>query len=79
MCPFFSPPSQMPALQAMMFFTPRHVVLGILGGQIFYANNDGGFNRVFQEMIRDQNIDIRFNFEVRVSRRDNQIEISSGK
>ncbi len=54
-----------------MICTPSRVVLATIAGQFWYANNDGGFNRVFQEMVREQDIDIRFSFEVRVIYRTN--------
>ncbi len=54
-----------------MICTPSRVVLATIAGQFWYANNDGGFNRVFQEMVKEQDIDIRFSFEVRVIYRTN--------
>ena len=64
-----------------MICTPSRVVLATIAGQFWYANNDGGFNRVFQEMVKEQDIDIRFSFEVRVIYRTNHrksFDISTG-
>ncbi len=52
-----STPSQMAALHAFMYYTPSRLVLVLLAGQFFYADNEGGFNRMFEEMIKDQDID----------------------
>ncbi len=61
----------MAALHAFMYYTPSRLVLVLLAGQFFYADNEGGFNRMFEEMIKDQDIDITYNFEARVKKSRN--------
>ncbi len=61
----------MAALHAFMYYTPSRLVLVLLAGQFFYADNEGGFNRMFEEMIKDQDIYIAYNFEARVKKSRN--------
>ena len=52
----------------MVWITPRYLVTGFFAGQslAFRSLKSGGFQDIFDAMIKDQKIDIIHNYDVQV-------------
>ena len=58
----------------MVYATPRNVVESFLVGEKnYFLKNYRRYNGMLEEMVRRQNIDILYNFEVDVSNRKNML------
>ena len=64
-----SPVHRLGAVHGLLWFSPRFVIPGLLGGDVQSVRSKGGFNELFQQMIDREGIDIKFHYEVQVSSR----------
>lgn len=56
----------MPAIYGLIWTTPRYVVDGLIGGTTKFFK-DRTFDELFRLMVDDQDIDVKFNYDVIVS------------
>ena len=53
----------MPAIYGMIWTTPRYVADFLIGGQTKFFK-DRTFDELFRLMVDDQDIDVKFNYDV---------------